>query len=36
LENTIERAIVLADPDAKLITPDLLQVEILNAVSAKA
>ena len=36
LENTIERAIVLADPDSKLITPDLLQVEILNAVSAKA
>ena len=35
LENTIERAIVLADADSKLITPDLLQVEILNAVSAK-
>lgn len=30
LENTIERAIVLADSDAKLITPDLLPVEIRN------
>lgn len=28
LENTVERAIVLADPNAKLITPDLLPVEI--------
>jgi len=35
LENTMERAIVLADPDAKLITPDLLPVEMLRAVSAK-
>ena len=31
LENTIERAIVLADPTAKLITPDLLPPEIQNA-----
>jgi two-component system response regulator AtoC len=35
LENTMERAIVLADPDSKLITPDLLPVEMLRAVSAK-
>lgn len=32
LENTIERAIVLADPNVKLITPDLLTPEIRNAV----
>jgi len=31
LENAIERAIVLADLDAKLITPDLLPTEIRNA-----
>jgi len=36
LENTIERAIVLAEPDAKLITPDLLPTEIRNAFSLKA
>ncbi|MDO8585471.1 MAG: sigma-54 dependent transcriptional regulator [Armatimonadota bacterium] len=28
LENTVERAIVLADPDAQLITPDLLPIEV--------
>lgn len=32
LENTIERAIVLAEPDAKLITPDLLPPELRAAV----
>ncbi len=31
LENTMERAIVLADPNAKLITPDLLPPEIRSA-----
>jgi DNA-binding NtrC family response regulator len=36
LENAIERAIVLADSDAKLITPDLLPQEMLAAVSSKA
>ena len=36
LENTIERAVVLADPDAKLITPDLLPAEIRNGASVKA
>ena len=36
LENAIERAIVLADSDAKLITPDLLPQEMLTAVSSKA
>lgn len=35
LENTIERAIVLAEPDAKLITPDLLPPE-LRAAAVKA
>lgn len=30
LENTVERAIVLAEPTAKLITPDLLPPEIRN------
>jgi len=35
LENTIERAIVLADQDAKMITPDLLPVEIRSAVSLR-
>ena len=34
LENTIERATVLADPDAQLITPDLLTVSIQMAAQA--
>ncbi len=34
LENTIERAIVLADPDAQLITPDLLPMNIQFPVQA--
>ena len=33
LENAIERAIVLADPDARLITPDLLPDEIMRTVT---
>ncbi|NLN77672.1 MAG: sigma-54-dependent Fis family transcriptional regulator [Armatimonadetes bacterium] len=33
LENAIERAIVLADPDARLITPDLLPDEIMRMVT---
>ena len=36
LENTIERAIVLAEPEAKLITPDLLPAEIRNSAAVKA
>ncbi|MDH7600873.1 MAG: sigma-54 dependent transcriptional regulator [Armatimonadota bacterium] len=36
LENVIERAVVLADSDARLITPDLLPKDILNAVSVRA
>lgn len=28
LENTIERAVVLADPDAQLITPEMLPIEV--------
>jgi DNA-binding NtrC family response regulator len=36
LENAIERAIVLADPGAKLITADLLPTEMLREISAKA
>jgi two-component system response regulator AtoC len=36
LENTIERAIVLAEPEAKLITPDLLPPEIRNSAAVKA
>ncbi|MGC8861279.1 MAG: sigma-54-dependent transcriptional regulator [Armatimonadota bacterium] len=35
LENTLERAIVLAEPDAKFITPDLLPKEILDAVRTR-
>lgn len=35
LENVIERAVVLADSDARLITPDLLPREILSEVGAK-
>lgn len=31
LENTVERAIVLADPEAQLITPDLLPISITAA-----
>ncbi len=36
LENMLERAIVLADPTAKLITPDLLPPEIRGAVGTTA
>lgn len=36
LENMLERAIVLADPTAKLITPDLLPPEIRGGVGATA
>ncbi len=36
LENAIERAIVLADPGAKLITADLLPTEMLREISTKA
>lgn len=35
LENVIERAVVLAEPEARLITPDLLPKEILSEVGAK-
>ncbi|MGQ9454486.1 MAG: sigma-54-dependent transcriptional regulator [Armatimonadota bacterium] len=35
LENVIERAVVLAELDARLITPDLLPKEILNEVGVK-
>jgi transcriptional regulator with PAS, ATPase and Fis domain len=30
LENVIERACVLADPDATVLTPDLLPPEVLK------
>ncbi|HPP75025.1 MAG TPA: Fis family transcriptional regulator, partial [Armatimonadota bacterium] len=33
LENTLERAIVLADPDAQMITPDLLPLNIRSGQS---
>ncbi len=36
LENVIERAVVLADSDAKSITPDLLPKHILNTVGGRA
>lgn len=35
LENTIERAIVLSDPDAKFITPDLLPSSMREAVGSQ-
>jgi len=35
LENALERAIVLAEPTARLITPDLLPREVLDAVGAR-
>lgn len=35
LENVIERAVVLADPDAKLITPDLLPTSITESAGVK-
>jgi len=35
LENTIERAVVLAEPNARFITPDLLPKEILDGVGTK-
>ncbi len=36
LENAIERAVVLAEPEAKLITPDLLTPEVRSAGAVKA